>query len=671
MDITLVLLLAFLEMTFIFVGFCMLHSQRKVIGSAAFYLAFGMLFLFSQLVFAADLQIQGPKVLWFELSFPLNSIVFFMPCLATILLLYLTEGTLAIQRLIIGILVLFGIYFYLADLTRLQSSWEIFGISQGIAADTFQYLLYRSRGAFFATFVSQVVDLFLLPIIYQRLRNARWNNFFSILGALLVSQLADSLIFALLALQSHPDWFVQLNNTFLIRSIAALWFAILLTIYLKKIEQGLESRGKSALELLFAFFGGYSRSKRLERNLMESEGRYKLVLENASEMVFLMDNKGMIIDANRAAARLLAVPSPMDFYGRDFFDLITQDRENLRQLFLSSSPEANRLNFRYKIFMQYKTSPRRRVDVVVSPVDFHGSRVLIVVGRDITEESRLAEEKEILREQLAHSQRLESLGKLAGGIAHDFNNYVHAILGHIDVINLLCDTQDEKVRQHLGKIEAVAEQAGKLTGQLLGFARKGKYQVTTLELAPLIDKSIELFMPSCTRSMEVESEYTTEPKRLIRGDAIQLQQVLVNLFINARDALEETPNPRITVSLGNGETLAHALPLEANPETFHKENYYFISIADNGCGMSKETLQRIFEPFFTTKPIGKGTGMGLSMVYGTITHHHGYLQVQSEQGKGSIFTIFLPKYSTSRMDNDEPLALRTTPNLALPEDLQL
>jgi len=268
--------------------------------------------------------------------------------------------------------------------------------------------------------------------------------------------------------------------------------------------------------------------------------------------------------------------------------------------------------------------------------------LLVLIGRDITEEIRLAEEKARLAEQLVHSQRIEALGMLAGGIAHDFNNYIHAILGHIDVINFLHQPEDPEVLNHLEKISVIAEQAGHLTSQLLGFARRGKYQVTDLDLRQAIDDSLGLLGPRKQRDLSISIDLA-ENLRPVHADPLQLRQILLNLMINAADAMEENEGER-RLSITAGPAADSPVPLEPPPERrgINPADYLCIRVSDNGCGMTPETRRKLFEPFFTTKPVGKGTGMGLAMVYGTVTNHQGWIQLESAPGKGTTFYIFLP-----------------------------
>jgi PAS domain S-box-containing protein len=641
-------LLAFLEMTFVFVGLGLLHSQRKVIGSAAFYIAIGLLFLFAQFVCAAELMVHTD---WLSLDFHLGSTVLFLPYLAALLLVYMTEGTLAAQRLIIGCITAFGLFFYLGSLTRLQCNWLGFSISQGTSADALDFLLEQTRRSMAGATLAQVLDLFLIPIFFQRLRNARCRLFFCILGALLFTQIADSFVYLSVTYWNRPQWWIYINNSFIIKSIAVVWLSVLMTIYMGKIEREVEVERseRGALDIIFAFFGGYGRAKALEKDLQEWEGRYRMVVENASEMIMLLDHFGRIIDSNLAASAIMKVDSPAKLIGMSFLERLTDESGNpVKVLVPKENPfglgEKRTNVIRFKAFFGNDPKTHRHLDVAISPIEFEEVMMLILLARDVTEESRLAREKEKLSEQLAHSQRLEAIGQLAGGIAHDFNNHIHAILGHLDVVRMIYGIDDESINKHLDKIGEISEQAGQLTGQLLGFARKGKYQEVELDLGALVEKSVELFMPNSHRNLEVVSEVDAE-KMFIKGDKVQLQQVMINLMINARDALESIDRPKKLI-VAAGEAINCDIRLRPNgvePDMLRPENYYYIMIKDNGAGMDKATKQRIFEPFFTTKPTGKGTGMGLAMVYGTISNHHGWVQVKSRINYGTAFYIFLPK----------------------------
>jgi len=296
---------------------------------------------------------------------------------------------------------------------------------------------------------------------------------------------------------------------------------------------------------------------------------------------------------------------------------------------------------------------RLEFDLAFSAMNIEGEPMVIVFGRDVSERNRLTRERERLQEQLAHTQRLESIGHLAGGVAHDFNNYIHAIQGHLDILLLMHRIEDPDIVKHLASVNQISEQAAHLTQQLLGFARKGKYREEVFDLGELVRGAVDLFRPTSQRNIECAVR-VDRPGRRVRGDTVQVTQVFLNILINARDAMEgKSDGLRIEVDVGDGGDhagqflAAGGLGGEAPPARFH-----CVRVADTGAGMDQNTLKLIFDPFFTTKPVGKGTGMGLAMVYGAVTNHHGLIHVESREGVGTSFYVFLPK----AMDESAPPA---------------
>jgi len=322
MENTYAVLLAFLEMTFTFVSLALLHSQRKIIGSSVFYISVGLLFLFMQFVSAAAIRIS---VGIYGLEFYIGSTVLFLPYLAALLLVYLTEGTLAAQRMIVGVIIAFGMFFYLVTLTRLQCDWMGFAISQGIASDSLQYLLNSARTSITGSTLAQIMDLFLLAIIFQRLRNAKCNLFICILGALICTCIIDSFVYLKVTVSVQSFWWVNINNSFFIKTIASTWLAFLITVYMYKIEKNIDVQERSSLDIVFAFFGGYGKAKALERDLREWEGRYRMVVENASEAIFILDDSGQIIDANLAAIEVMGGNNVSDVLGAKLLHILQDE----------------------------------------------------------------------------------------------------------------------------------------------------------------------------------------------------------------------------------------------------------------------------------------------------------------------------------------------------------
>jgi PAS domain S-box-containing protein len=576
------------------------------------------------------------------LDFGVGTTVLFLPYLAALMLVYVTEGTLAAQRMIIGALTAFGLFIYLASLTSLQCNWMGFSISQGTSADSLDFLLQQARHLMAASILAQLFDLFLLPIFFQRLRNAKCRLFFCVLGALVFTQVVDSVVYLAVAYWDQPQWWTGINNSFIVKSLATIWISILVSIYLFKVEHEVEKDNRGAFDIIIAFFGGYGKAQALEKSLREWEGRYRMVVENASEIIILLDQNGIILDANLAAVGILKTKSSRELIGLHFPEMLKNETGRTMDWLLTTNTMFDTIGGikvnRFKCYIGNDINSAVHLDMAVSTINFRNANMQVLVGRDITEESKLSREKEVLSEQLAHSQRLEAVGQLAGGVAHDFNNHIHAILGHLDVIRLIHKYDDPKLLRHLDKITQISEQAGRLTEQLLGFARKGKYRESTIYLAELVRKSTELFMPISQKSLDMILDIDKD-KMPIRGDSVQLQQVVINLLINARDAVENnTQGMKLHLRVTSADKIDVKIEQKINPR-----DYYCISLEDNGCGMDDATKKRIFEPFFTTKPIGKGTGMGLAMVYGTIHNHHGWVQVKSKPGKGTTFFVFLPK----------------------------
>jgi len=261
----------------------------------------------------------------------------------------------------------------------------------------------------------------------------------------------------------------------------------------------------------------------------------------------------------------------------------------------------------------------------------------VVVGRDITERKRYAVEKLKLEEQLNQAHRMESVGRLAGGVAHDFNNMLGVILGHADEALDKID-KGNPLFFHLQEIHKASERSSNLTRQLLAFARKQTASPKVLEPNEIIAGMLNML----NRLIGEDIQLHWLPGNdlwSIMIDPSQIDQILANLFVNARDAIIGTG--KITIETSN-------ISLDENYCVDHAESipgeYVLLTVSDSGCGMDKEILGNIFEPFFTTKGMGKGTGLGLAMVYGIIKQNHGFITVYSEPGHGTTFKIYLPRH---------------------------
>ncbi|MBI4467824.1 MAG: PAS domain S-box protein [Acidobacteria bacterium] len=266
------------------------------------------------------------------------------------------------------------------------------------------------------------------------------------------------------------------------------------------------------------------------------------------------------------------------------------------------------------------------------------TRILQIIGQRVGDEiERLQGEaaRRSLEQQLIQAVKMEAVGTLAGGIAHDFNNVLVGISGYTSLLKMQMD-DDHPFYPAIMTIEQSADRAAELTKQLLGFARGGKYKVEVMNLNEVVDRVRTLISRTFDRAIRIES-YQTEGMWPFEGDAGQIEQCLLNLAVNARDAMPnggllmiETEN----ITLDEAYTRSH---LGTRPG-----KYVMLSVTDSGIGMDPATRSRIFEPFFTTKEKGKGTGMGLAMVYGIVNNHGGHIDVKSELGEGTSFRIYLP-----------------------------
>jgi PAS domain S-box-containing protein len=292
------------------------------------------------------------------------------------------------------------------------------------------------------------------------------------------------------------------------------------------------------------------------------------------------------------------------------------------------------------------TKDGRLLDVSISASrynDHRGSPTgLLVILRDISEKKKL-------EAQLQYTERIEAIGTLAGGIAHDFNNLMMGMLGNISLI--LYDT--EPVNPHYEKlinIEKLIQSGSKLTKQLLGYARKGKYEVKAVNLNQIVKESCETFGRT-RKNIKIYKELAKD-LLAIKADESQIEQVFMNLYINAADAMPD-----------GGDLLLqtmNATHMEMSDKRYDPKpgEYVLLKVTDKGTGIDEKIIDRIFEPFFTTKEIGRGSGLGLASTYGIIKGHGGYIDVDSEKGHGTTFSIYLPASGKSihkTMENSEQI----------------
>ncbi|MFQ3599323.1 MAG: PAS domain S-box protein [Chloroherpetonaceae bacterium] len=380
-----------------------------------------------------------------------------------------------------------------------------------------------------------------------------------------------------------------------------------------------------------------------ERKWIERQLRYQAnLLQNVSEAIISVDNAFKITSWNKAAETMYgwkednAVERHIhQVVPTRYLNGIT-DKEAIEAL--QSTGE-----WSGEVVQQKKDGTEIIVQSSVSLLYDAKGRVIgtVAINRDITEQKALERERAELYEQLQQLQKMEAIGTLSGGIAHDFNNILAAILGNANLI--LEKTTDEKLKRYAERVKTASERGAALTRQLLGFARKGKFEVAPVDVLQSVKNVVEMLEHSIDKRIQIRMK-SDEHLPKVAGDKTQLEQVILNIAVNAVDAIMPTLDEK---QFG---TLSFALKVET-PDKLRlvtRQPYLHLAIADSGVGIPKEIQGKIFEPFFTTKGVGKGTGLGLAMVYGIVKNHHGRVEVDSEVGKGTTVHLYLPTLMQSQ-----------------------
>ena len=402
-----------------------------------------------------------------------------------------------------------------------------------------------------------------------------------------------------------------------------------------------------------------------EEALRTSEANYRAIFDAANDAIIVHDiETGEILDVNRRMCELYG-------YTRDESLCMKRGLTGSGEVTWSEEVSGERMvkavGGETRLFEERARSKDGRefwVEVSLKRAVIGGKERLLEVVRDISARKRAEAERDRLEDQLRQSHKMEAVGQLAGGIAHDFNNILTAIIGYAHLI-LLKMTGDNQPRNYVEQILASAERAAGLTQGLLAFSRKQVINPQPVELNGIV-RNVRKFLERIIGE-DIEQQIFLEDRDLVvMADTGQMEQVLMNLATNARDAMPEGGVLRIVTSVLEIERNPPAAPGSAEPL-----RYACLSVTDTGSGIEGKDRERLFEPFFTTKEVGKGTGLGLSIAYGIVKEHNGYIAVESEEGKGTTFRIYLPLISPDRRnsDNHEPfLPPRGTETVLVAED---
>lgn len=382
-----------------------------------------------------------------------------------------------------------------------------------------------------------------------------------------------------------------------------------------------------------------SELKRTEETLRERETRLQTILDSVPECVALVSADGALLEVSAGGRSVFGVDDSVRLRGVQMVDFIAPDDQELFHLFLGRSCVGR------TELVEFQIVPRRGqlrlVEAQAVPLrDGQGMLTAVLcVARDVTE-------RQELEMQLRQSQRMEAVGHLAGGVAHDFNNLLTGILGLIELAMISCE--DRMLMSDLREIRRLGERGADLTRQLLAFSRHTVSKPTVFNLNDVIEEMRTLLRTLVGENVELE--LILDPGiGLVRADPSQMEQVIVNLAVNARDAMDS-----------GGKLTIRTRHTRHDEDTFYKRlprhslNYVMLSVTDTGHGMSPEVRERVFEPFFTTKEPGRGTGLGLATVYGIVKQSDGGIRVLSQPGQGTTFQICIPSVQDPKPAVAEP-----------------
>jgi len=386
--------------------------------------------------------------------------------------------------------------------------------------------------------------------------------------------------------------------------------------------------------------GAITERKKIEEELYREKKKAETYLNLAGVIMVAIDSSGIVTMINRKGCEILGYDKA-DVIGRDWFENFVPER--IANVVKPVSEQLLRGEIEPIEFFENPVLTRNGKERLIA---WHNSLIkdergviigTLSSGEDITERERL-------QSQLIQAQKMESIGRLAGGVAHDFNNMLGVILGHAEVAMEMVDPS-EPLHADLSDIRLAALRSAKLTRQLLTFARKQTIAPKVLDL----NEAVDGFLNMLRRLIGEDIDLVWLPGAdvwPVRMDPSQIDQILANLSVNARDAIDGVG--KLTIKTGQ---VSFDDAFCTNHPGFIPGEYVLLEVSDNGCGMDKETQERLYEPFFTTKEVGKGTGLGLSTVYGIVKQNSGFINVYSEPDHGTSFKIYLPRQA----EKAEPL----------------
>ncbi len=387
--------------------------------------------------------------------------------------------------------------------------------------------------------------------------------------------------------------------------------------------------------------------KATEINLAEREAHLRSILDTVPDSMIVIEENGTITSFSAAAERLFGY-SAGEVRGRNVKMLMPSPDREKHDGYLNryiTTGERRIIGYGRVVTGQRKDGTLFPMELSVGETRVNGKRIFTGFVRDLTSRHKIEEE-------LRQAQKMEAIGQLTGGLAHDFNNLLTVISGNLEMIESRLN--DEKLLTMLREAQGAAEDGAKLTGQLLAFGRKQPLNPKIVDVGQLVSGFSHLLRRSVGETIELRTIISGGSNEAL-VDASQLQNAILNLTLNARDAMPR--GGRLSIEISRVKLDVDYAQMYPHVRT---GDYVLVSVTDNGAGMSQEVKQRAFEPFFTTKSVGAGTGLGLSMVYGFAKQSGGHIQLYSEEGQGTSVRVFLPavQYATDMASPAEQVAVK-------------
>ena len=390
------------------------------------------------------------------------------------------------------------------------------------------------------------------------------------------------------------------------------------------------------------------RAKASEEALEESKVFLKKIIDENPAHIFVLNSDGRFLITNQKFADLLKV-STDTLTGRTLEELSEDETvasNHLKRLIKDYDTALKEGRTRHSFEMPYSDRDEQEHWLICTrvPFMFHNEQCVLGINLDFTNMKRTEIEKKKLEDQLAQSQKMEVIGTLAGGIAHDFNNMLAVILGYSDLAKNTLD-KDAKQVGHLNEVLKAGNRAKDLVRQILNFSRQTEIQHVDISMTVIVKEVVK--MVKSTLPSNIQCDVKVDPEAsFIRGDQTQMHQVLMNLCVNANQAMPD--GGTLTVSMSN---YPHNKSCPACDFGL-PGNFVHLAVSDTGMGMPESVKKRIFEPYYTTKEVGKGTGMGLAVVHGIINQHNGHICVDTQEGRGTTFHVFLPSSQNAMNKSD-------------------